>query len=65
MTMTTADLEAQVDGGSNSNIVDKHEYFFTFTKYKGNIQQVTGEIRRYEGVGIVLGRIGQDIIIPL
>ena len=65
MTVTTADIEAQVDGGSNANIFDKYEYFFTFTPCKGNIQQVTGDCGQYQGVGIVLCRIGQDIIIPL
>ena len=35
MTVTTADLEAQVDGGSNSNIVDKHEYFLHLQNARG------------------------------
>ena len=65
MTVTTADIEVQVDGGSNANIFDKSKYFYTFTPYKGNIQQVTGDCGQYEGVGIVLCRIGQDIIVPL
>ena len=42
MTVTTVDIEAQVDGGSNANIFDKYKYFFAFIRCKGNIQQVAG-----------------------
>ena len=60
----TANVEAQLDGGSNSHIFKSEEYFHTITHTQGQITQVTGDTGEYTGIGIVLGKIG-DIIIPL
>lgn len=65
MTMTTVDVETQVDGGSNANIFDEFIYVYTFTPCKGNILQVTEDCGQYEGVSIVLCIIRQDVIVHL
>ena len=60
----TANVEAQLDGGSNSHIFKSEEYFHTITYTQGQITQVTGDTGEYTEIGIVLEKIG-DIIIPL
>ena len=57
-------MEAQVDGGSNSNIFILEIYVYIITYTTGQIMQVTGDPGEYTGIGIVLTKIG-DIIIPL
>ena len=37
----TANVEAQLDGGSNSHIFKSEEYFHTITYTQGQITQVT------------------------
>ena len=58
-------VQAQIDGGANSNIFGDISLFHTFTPKQGIIQQVTGETGTYDGIGIVLIRIDQQLIIPL
>ena len=47
-------VQAQIDGGANSNIFGDISLFHTFTPKQGIIQQVTGETGTYDGIGIVL-----------
>ena len=54
-----------MDGGSNSQIFRDETYFHAFTPTKGKITQVTWDTGEYEGVGIVLCQIGEEMIIPL
>ena len=65
MSIGHTDIQAQVDGGSNSHIFDNVTYFHSFTQTKGTITQVTGDIGHHEGVGIVLIWIQEELIIPL
>ena len=65
MSIGHSDIQAQVDGGSNSHIFDNIAYFHNFTQIKGTITQVTGDIGHHEGVGIVLIRLHEELIIPL
>ena len=61
-----ANVEAQIDGGSNANIITDKRYFNLLTSTKGKIIQVTGSSGDYEGVGIVICQIGDDpVTIPL
>ena len=59
-----ANIIAQVDGGSNANIFTDEGYFHIITRIEGTITQVTGNPGVYTGIGIVLWKIG-DIIILL
>ena len=53
-----------MDGGSISHICINERYFYAITYTSGEIIQVTGDIGKYAGIGIVLGKIG-DIIITV
>lgn len=65
MTVIVADIDAQLNGGSNSHLFDKARCFYAFTPCKRIIMQITGDFGHYEGVDIVLGRIGRDLIVLL
>ena len=49
-----ANVEAQIDGGSNANIFTDKRYFYLLTPTKRKRIQVTGTSGDYEEVGIVI-----------
>ena len=58
-------MEAQFDGGSSSHKFIKESYLYTITYTTGKITQVTGDIKKYTGIEIILGKIGNVIILML
>ena len=60
------DIECHWDGGSNSNIFTKKEYFFVLQPIQSQVTQVSGATAVCEGIGIVIIKIPKtDITLPL
>ena len=65
-TIQDTDVEGHWDGGSNSHLFTKKEYFYVMQPITSQVTQVSGEKAVCEGIGIVIIHIPKtDIIIPL
>ena len=65
-TIKDNDVEGHWDGGSNSHLFTKREYFYVLQPITSQVTQVSGAKAVCEGIGIVIIHIPKtDIVVPL